>query len=351
MMGFSDRQIRALQRSVSARHLRTRTVDGKELSYVEGWFAIAEANRIFGFDGWDRETVETKCIRAGEARGSYNTLYSARVRVSVRAADHLVVRDGHGTGEGRGNTLSEAHDVAIKAAETDATKRALVTFGKAFGLALYSPSARSFAHAGASKIAERGPAEQVSAAAGHASANVTTTDLSIAGGGRSPENARGGVWKAPLQRSNLGAARIDKSVLTFSEPRRLRDKQHLQFVGSQPCAVCGGKPADAHHIRFAQKRAFGAKVSDEFTVPLCRQHHRELHNYAHETAWWHDVGIDPLPIARDLWEQSHEESGFSALRPEAGLQSGAPPLVPASQASGLVPTEDEARALPGESSA
>ena len=320
MMGFSDRQIRALQRSVSARHLRTRTVDGKELSYVEGWFAIAEANRIFGFDGWDRETVETKCIRAGEARGSYNTLYSARVRVSVRAADHLVVRDGHGTGEGRGNTLSEAHDVAIKAAETDATKRALVTFGKAFGLALYSPAGRA---------AVTGEQPQTAATPKPVpAANRESLPPSPHG---SPEARFGAaVRNAPLlRRSNIGMARIDKSVLTISEPRRLRNKQHLQFVGSQPCVVCGTSPADAHHIRFAQKRAFGAKVSDEFTVPLCRQHHRELHNYAHETAWWHDMGIDPLPIARRLWDQSHEAN--EAARAEAVQTS--PETAPATPAT------------------
>jgi hypothetical protein len=72
-------------------------------------------------------------------------------------------------------------------------------------------------------------------------------------------------------------AKIDKSVLTISEVRRLRDKTHLKFVASQPCLVCGRSPADAHHLRFAQPRAMGRKVSDEFTVPLCRTHHRDNH--------------------------------------------------------------------------
>ena len=75
------------------------------------------------------------------------------------------------------------------------------------------------------------------------------------------------------------------------------------------CLVCGLKPADAHHLKFAQPRAIGLKVSDEFTVPLCRGHHRELHNSGNERAWWHDMGIEPLPIAKRLWEESHRATG------------------------------------------
>src|SRR5665213_2447144 len=137
-MGFSDRQIRALHRSVGTPHIKTRVSDGKELSYVEGWFAIAEANRSFGFDGWDRETVEAKCIQAREARGSFSVLYTVRVRVTVRSDERSVVRDGCGTGEGHGSHLGEAHELSLKAAETYASTRALVTFGKAFGLSLDS---------------------------------------------------------------------------------------------------------------------------------------------------------------------------------------------------------------------
>src|SRR2546430_10779583 len=70
---------------------------------------------------------------------------------------------------------------------------------------------------------------------------------------------------------------IDKSVLTLPEARRYRDKAHIKFVASRSCLVCGRKPCDPHHLRFAQVRALGRKVSDEFTVPLCRLYHRELH--------------------------------------------------------------------------
>jgi len=98
--------------------------------------------------------------------------------------------------------------------------------------------------------------------------------------------------------------RIDKSVLTFPEPRRIRDKEHLKFVGTQPCLICGRSPSDAHHIRFAQLRALGRKVSDEFTVPLCRGHHRQLHQTGDEAAFWRRLNLEPLKIASQLWQQT-----------------------------------------------
>ncbi len=85
---------------------------------------------------------------------------------------------------------------------------------------------------------------------------------------------------------------------------RLRDKEHCKFVATQPCVVCGRTPAESHHIRFAQPRALGQKVSDEYTVPLCRLHHRELHRYGDEASWWAGATIDPVPIALELWRRS-----------------------------------------------
>jgi hypothetical protein len=111
--------------------------------------------------------------------------------------------------------------------------------------------------------------------------------------------------RAPLLQPAAPAGRIDKSALTLGEPKRIRDKEHLKFVARQPCLVCGRQPADAHHLRFAQPRALGMKVSDEFTVPLCRTHHRQLHLTGSELRWWDNIRIEPLPIARKLWETSH----------------------------------------------
>ena len=136
-MGFSAKQVQALRRQPNRSYIRTREAHGRELTYLEGWYVISQANRIFGFDSWSRETVESKCVLARENRGTYLAVYTARVRLTVQAGRTTIVREGHGTGEGRGMSPGEVHDIALKAAETDATKRALATFGRPFGLELY----------------------------------------------------------------------------------------------------------------------------------------------------------------------------------------------------------------------
>ena len=98
---------------------------------------------------------------------------------------------------------------------------------------------------------------------------------------------------------------IDKSVLTFPEPRRIRDRDHLKYVAQRACLVCGRAPCDAHHLRFIQRSALGRKASDEFTIPLCRAHHRELHRHGDELAWWNKRRINPIAEARALWLESH----------------------------------------------
>jgi ERF superfamily len=98
---------------------------------------------------------------------------------------------------------------------------------------------------------------------------------------------------------------LNKSVFIFPEPRRIRDRDHVRHVIKQPCLVCGRRPCDPHHLRFAQFRALGRKVSDEFTVPLCRAHHREVHRSGNEESWWRTTRIDPLAAARSLWLETH----------------------------------------------
>src|ERR1041385_7837056 len=140
MMGtLSRRQLAALKRDLDIKAVRSRAANnGRQLSYLEGWYVIAEANRIFGHDGWSRETLDSKCVLSREARGSFLAIYTARVRITVHGSTrHSVIREGHGSGEDRGLSPAEVHDTALKAAETDATKRALATFGKPFGLELY----------------------------------------------------------------------------------------------------------------------------------------------------------------------------------------------------------------------
>ncbi|HVX57008.1 MAG TPA: ERF family protein, partial [Candidatus Saccharimonadales bacterium] len=125
-------------------------------------------------------------------------------------------------------------------------------------------------------------------------------DLSV-----DPTPRDAGTPKRRSRKRVADAPRIDKSVLTFPEPRRIRDKEHLRFVATQACLICARKPSDAHHIRFAQLRALGRKVSDEFTVPVCRTHHRELHRHGDEQAWWQRAGLDPLQSAAALWRMTH----------------------------------------------
>ena len=116
-----------------------------------------------------------------------------------------------------------------------------------------------------------------------------------------PASANNSAPPSTQPQTNAAPGKIDKSELTFGEPRRFRDKAHLKFVASNPCLICGRSPADAHHLRFAQPRAMNLKVSDEFTVPLCRTHHRDNHSFGDEIAWWERRAIDPIAIARVLW--------------------------------------------------
>jgi hypothetical protein len=95
---------------------------------------------------------------------------------------------------------------------------------------------------------------------------------------------------------------------------RLRDKEHRQFVAHQPCVVCGRRPSDPHHLRFAQPRALSRKVSDEFVVPVCRLHHREIHRYGDEPAWWAKIGIDPMVLAHQLWRRTRKNNESRSFR-------------------------------------
>jgi hypothetical protein len=314
-MGFSAKQVQALRRRLNTRHVRTREANGRELSYIEGWYAISEANRIFGFDGWSRETVDSRCVLARENRGSFLAIYIARVRITVHAGEMTIVREGHGSGEGRGTAPGEVHDIALKAAETDATKRALATFGRPFGLELYRTSRRASSPNEVPLqpvIPASGPPQR----AGFHPDDTTPIPRPSHYYGRRHQSSMKELLRSDLATAtplasvapDLLPGKIDKSQLAIAEPKRLRDKAHLKFVASQPCLICGRQPSDPHHLRFAQPRAIGLKVSDEFTVPLCRGHHRQLHQAGNEVAWWDTLKINALETAKHLWEQTHPSS-------------------------------------------
>ena len=135
-MSLTDAQLKAFEAKPSRKHVRSVCRDGIAVSYVEGWHVIAEANRIFGFGGWDRETILSECIWQNKSQCQNTCAYVTRVRISVRAGDQTVIREGTGAGHGLAATPGKAHESAAKQAETDATKRAFATFGNPFGLAL-----------------------------------------------------------------------------------------------------------------------------------------------------------------------------------------------------------------------
>ena len=130
---------------------------------------------------------------------------------------------------------------------------------------------------------------------------------------------------------------IDKSALTIGTPRRYRSREHLRYVAHQACLVCGRKPSDPHHLRYLQPRALGRKVSDEFVVPLCRSHHREVHRAGDEQAWWQAAGIDPVKIACQLWRQTRLNG------PQDPHQSG---LVARPETRSIAPASDVPRESP-----
>ena len=360
-MALSDSQVRQLRAKLEAKHVKTRNANGTDLHYVEGWHVIAEANRIFGYDAWDRRTLASRCVWSGQSGAQHAAAYTAKVRVSVRAGDITIIREGSGTGEGRAPTPGQAHELALKGAETDATKRALATFGNPFGLALYDREqlgvrkARTFkaspsigpwllrSATGAEEASFDKPSE-FAGALRKAMSEAHDIELLFAIWEQNVETVRAlnrslkqealpksgiapqlvsylkqcaiAIGK-PQNRANSSNSpdeslrkavrpRVDKSALTFGEMKRIRCKEHLRFVASQPCLICGRSPSHAHHVRYAQSKGLSLKVSDEFTVPLCAIHHHHIHTTGKEREWWLERNIDPLKVANRLWREGRE---------------------------------------------
>jgi DNA recombination protein Rad52 len=351
-MPFTEAQLKNLEAKLDSKHVRTRRAQDTTLAYVEGWHVIAEANRIFGYDAWDRHTISTRCVWADSANHHYAAAYIAKVRIAVRAGAITITREGCGSGNAKGLTPGEAHELALKGAETDATKRALATFGNPFGLALYDRELAGVKNRKALTVTPeeyRGPwllSVPSGAAQSFTRADEFVAALSKTLTGAADIEQLFAIWErnvdtvrainkhtnrstprgviaqnlvAHLKRRAIALAKqnvdltsgaspstesrpkIDKSALAISETKRVRSKEHLRFVAQQPCVICGRTPAHAHHIRYAQPRGLALKVSDEFTVPLCAIHHSENHATGDERRWWEERKIDPLAVAQDLW--------------------------------------------------
>lgn len=158
-MSFTPDQIAALNAKLDVSHVAKRTQSGRELSYIEGWWAIAEANRIFGFHAWDRETVMLHTLSEPvQIDGKWRVYYAAKVRVTVHTeGGGRISREGCGYGSGIDRDVGSAHESALKEAETDAMKRALMTFGNPFGLALYD---KTQANVGRAEKPDLGPSSE-----------------------------------------------------------------------------------------------------------------------------------------------------------------------------------------------
>ena len=324
-MSFTDSQLRLLRAPVRPQFVKEREVEGKVLHYLEGWHIISEANRIFGFDGWDRETIQSQCVWQKQIDYRYAAAYLTRVKISVRAGDRIIQREGLGSGEAIAQTAGQAHERASKAAETDATKRALSTFGNSFGLSLY----RDKTEAPQAKSTRKNPSKK-SAPASEDSEADGATDITIDRIDENSENTLPKIgfnkpagteqmievslpaWLPAGSHANQPQTEtapvtlpqgIEKSGLALPEPKRIRNRDHLRFVASQPCLICARTPSQAHHLRFAPPRAMSRKVSDAFTVPLCATHHHELHMRGNEKNWWAEKQIEPLSVAHSLWKE------------------------------------------------
>ena len=162
---------------------------------------------------------------------------------------------------------------------------------------LTSADARLVEEAFQAKLRTLGSAEELH--------EVAPSNLLSSQSGMPPPGSQSQQGALENQQTQVMMGRVDKSLLTIPVPRRARDKTHLRFVAKQPCLICGRQPSDPHHLRFAQSRGLGQKVSDEFTVPLCRAHHRELHRASKEVEWWARTGLEPTGIARQLWTETH----------------------------------------------
>ena len=145
---------RELSKKLNPGNVSQRQQNGMRLDYIEAHYAIRRANEIFDFDGWTRETIDNRCVSEREAKigrqqkDGWRVTYVAKVRIHALG----VIREGTGAGHGIDVDLGQAHESALKEAESDAMKRALMTFGDQFGLALYD---KTRAHVGVEPEAPR----------------------------------------------------------------------------------------------------------------------------------------------------------------------------------------------------
>ena len=280
--GFSSGQIAELSKPLNRANVKQREQSGQKLSYIEGWVVIAEANRIFGFDGWQRETVTLKCVSqvertVGKAqKPGWGVTYSARVRITVTAGGlSPIIREGSGAGHGIDVDLGQAHESALKEAETDAMKRALMTFGNPFGLALYDklqrevegvppspssqrPSSQQTNRPGSSAprqpsatVVRRGPAAGQPAPASQSTAQPQPASQPLSGAAATTAAAVKACQESGLTEAGIAAMALEISKGKSSAVAGLK-------VSSQEKFITDGVPAEF----VAKWNAAGAQAAD-----------------------------------------------------------------------------------------
>ncbi len=342
-MALSEKQAKALRAKLRHQHVKTRESHGMTVAYVEGWHVIAEANRIFGFENWDRQTQTPECLWSENQRGQTVCFYSAKVRITVRSGDTAHGARGHrhgsrpiATGRGRPRNRGQGcgdrcHEASVghlwqslrpgplrsrpdpcHQAAREACASLLAAPDHSFTLVLADE--RTLGADGPRRLCRSDATRVVEAR--HPGGNLRVLDAQTLPRSPMRPGSMTTVQVPPLLSAlkdrlrEIGRAQSRRPAngradLLIPKETRIRDRDHLAFVARQPCLVCGRRPAQAHHLKFAQPRSMSLKVSDEYTVPLCNGHHDALHKSGDERAWWARHGIiDPLKFAARLWAAS-----------------------------------------------
>lgn len=139
-MAFTSEQTAMLEEPLAKSEISTRKQAGIDLDYVDGFYVIDQANKVFGFDGWEGVVRDITRVQEAETLKDGRTQHRVAYICTYRLTVNGVTREDVGFGNGIDSDIGKAHESASKEAVTDAMKRCFRTFGYRFGLALYDKS-------------------------------------------------------------------------------------------------------------------------------------------------------------------------------------------------------------------